>query len=109
MPALPLPSPLGDCEALDDGAGRSRLGGARPFVNKLSILRAMERLGYPASTEEIQEELEELLPLAAIEFHLSTLAAVRLVRPLYGPEIYFEYLRRGAVPSALTESKRTEP
>jgi hypothetical protein len=58
---------------------------------------------------EIQEELEELLPLAAIEYHLSTLVAVRLIRPLYGPQVYFEHLGKEAAPSALTESKRTEP
>ena len=78
-------------------------------MNKLAILSAMERTGCPMASTEIQEELEELLPLGAIEYHLSTLAAVRLIRPLYGPEIYFEYLRRGAVPLALTEPKRAEP
>lgn len=109
MSAFLLASPHGDCEALDDGPGVLGLGGARPLVTKLKILNVLERLGYPASAEEIQEELEELPPIGAIEYHLSTLVAVRLARPVYGPEIYFETVSQGAVPSALTESKRTEP
>jgi hypothetical protein len=74
MPALPLPT--GDYEAKDDGAGRSRLSGARPLVNatRVSIVRAMRELDRPATVEEIRERLDDDPPLAAVEYHLSALA-----------------------------------
>jgi hypothetical protein len=77
--------------------------------NKLAIFAEMERLGYPVAAGEIQEGLEELLPLAAIEYHLSTLVMTGAAKPLFGPEIYFEAVSQGVVPLALTESKRTKP
>jgi hypothetical protein len=111
MSALPLPSPLGDYEAKDDQAGRLGLGGARPLVNenKLAIAAELWRTGHPMSSSEVREVLGEIMPLAAVEYHLSTLVMAGVAKPLFGPEIYFQSVPHGAMPSALTESKRTEP
>lgn len=84
---------------------------ARPVVNenKLSIATKLRRTGHPMTSGEIRDVLEEEMPLAAVEYHLSTLVKVGVAQPLFGPEIYFQHVSQGAVPSALTESKRTEP
>jgi len=109
MPALPLPN--GGYEALEDGAGRTGLGGARPVANenKLVIASELRRTGHPMTSSEIREVLDEAVPLVAIEYHLSTLVKAGIAKPLFGAEIYFQAVSQGAVPSALAESKRTEP
>ncbi len=108
MPALPLPH-NGDYEAKDEGAGR--LPVAWPLVNenKLAIAAELWRTGHPMPSSEVREVLGETMPLAAVEYHLSTLVMAGVVKPLFGPEIYFQSVSQGAVPLALTESKRTEP
>lgn len=96
MPAFPLPT--GDYEAKDDGAERSRLSGARPLVNatRVSVVRAMRELDRPGTVEEICERLDEDTPLANVEYHLSTLAAARIVKPVFGgPELRFQLVSEG--------------
>jgi len=109
MPALPLPT--GDYEAKNDGAGRSRPMGVRPLVNatRTSIVRAMRVLDRPATVEELRERLDDSLPQATVEYHLSALVAARIVKMVFGEgEPCFRLLSQdeeaeifqGAVPSA---------
>jgi hypothetical protein len=72
---------------------------------KLAIADAMERAGHPVTSEEMQEALENSMPLAAIEYHLSTLVSAGAARVLFGSEVYFQSVSQGAVPPALSESK----
>jgi hypothetical protein len=111
MPALPLSSPYGDYEALDDKAGcPPRPKDARPIVSetKLAIAAEMERAGRRVTSEEMREALEAALPLAAIEYHLSTLVVAGVAKAIFGPEVEFQHISQGAVPSALAEPKRAK-
>jgi hypothetical protein len=87
------------------------LGGTRPLVNenKLVIASELRRTDHPMTSSEIRDVLGEIMPLAAVEYHLSTLVEAGGAKPLFGPEIYFQAVSQGAAPPALTEPKRAEP
>jgi hypothetical protein len=57
--------------------------------NKLAVAAEMKKAGHPVTAEEMYEVLAELMPLAALEYHLSTLVMAGVAKPLFGPEIYF--------------------
>jgi hypothetical protein len=93
-------------------------GSTRPVSEtKLAIAAELWRSGLPMTSGEVREALETLLPLAAVEYHLCTLVETKVAEVVIGPELHFQFVpssgRPGvlqrAVPSALTESKRTEP
>jgi hypothetical protein len=82
------------------GAGRLPVGVRLPLnENKLAIATQLGEVDHPMTAGEIQEALGELLPLSAIEYHLSTLVVIGIAKPLFSPEIYFERVshKSGAV------------
>jgi hypothetical protein len=51
----------------------------------------MRELDRPATVEEIRERLDDNPPLATVEYHLSALTAVRIVKLVSGgPELRFQ-------------------
>lgn len=119
MPALRLPSPLGDYEAKDDEAGRPRSTGARPVVNetKALMVAVMGEFDRPVTSAELYAIWDGTKPLQTIEYHLSSLVKAKVAEVVFGPELHFQLVPvpkarhdiHEAVPPARAESKRTKP
>ena len=92
MPALPLPSPIGDYEAKDDEAGRLCSMGARPIVNetKALIVAVMGEFDRPMTSAELFGIWDGTKPLRVIEYHLSTLVRANVAEVVFGPELHFQ-------------------
>lgn len=92
MSALPLPPPLGDYEAKDDGAGRLYSRGVRPIVSetKALIVAVMGEFGRPMTSAELYAIWDGTKPLQVIEYHLSTLVKAKVAEVVFGPELHFQ-------------------
>lgn len=95
MPALPLPFPNGDYEALDDRAGCPRPKDARPVVSETKVLMiaVMGEFDRPMTSAELYAIWDGTKPLQVIEYHLSTLVKARVAEVVYGPELHFGLVR----------------
>ena len=91
MAALPLLSPDGGYEALDDRAGCPRPKDARPVVSetKALIIAVMSEFDRPMTSAELYAIWDGTKPLQAIEYHLSTLVKTGVAEMVYGPELHF--------------------
>lgn len=78
-----------------------KLGDGRSLINetKLAIVAEMQRVGHPVTSEEMHAVLGEAKPLAAIEYHLSTLVSAGFAKALFGPDIYFQLVTQGGMPA----------
>lgn len=118
MPALPLSFPNGGYEALGDVGRVLWTGSTQPVSEtKLLIIAVMGELGRPMSAPELYKIWDGAKPLQVFKYHLCTLVEAKVVELVIGPELQFQLVPvtrdtgslQGAMPSALTESKRTEP
>lgn len=81
--------PLEGQEDGTDGAGRLRLGTARPLVNgtKVAIIAVMSEFDRPMTSAELYAIFDGERSLKAIEYHLSTLVEAKVAEVVYGLEL----------------------